>query len=421
MARMPRFRNLSILVAVELIGLAALVVFSIWLVRRVGLGGRLPATVTLAPPPTEPAAAATPRPSATAPPPAASATPVPPSETPAPTPTVAVKARVAEGATGLRLRVSPGTAGEVVREMDAGTALTVVGRTADSAWLEVYTALQEHGWVSAVYVDVDGDVEPLAVTGTAEDAPLTEAGYLSGVTSTSREIFLHGVALGNRADVFSKVGDSNTDNPAFLYPFDYGSYDLGDYGGLQLTIDYFKGSFSRSSAAAKGGFSTSKVLDPANADGRCQGGETPLACEYRLNRPAVALILLGTGDQHTWQGFEARYRQIIEYSIDQGVIPVLMTKADDLESLENTAPAGFTNSMIRQLAQEYDVPLLDLRRAVESLPNHGCIADGFHYSTPPDGRAGIFDADHLQYGYTVRNLTALQALDALRQYVLYSP
>jgi hypothetical protein len=215
------------------------------------------------------------------------------------------------------------------------------------------------------------------------------------------------------------VGDSNTDNPAFMLPFDAGQYDLGDYPDLELTVGYFVGSFSRGSAAAVGGYSTSKVLDPSQADGRCDAGETPLACEYRLHRPSVALILLGTGDQHTWQGFEARYRQIIQFTIDQGIIPVLITKADDLETLENTAPQGYINSLIRQLAVEYDVPLLDLRAAVESLPNRGCLPDGFHYNSPPDGRTAVFDSAHLQYGYPVRNLTALQALDALRRLVLY--
>jgi hypothetical protein len=167
------------------------------------------------------------------------------------------------------------------------------------------------------------------------------------------------------------------------------------------------------------GFSTYKVLDPSLAGAGCNSGETPLACEYRQNRPSAALILLGTGDQHTWQGFEARYRQIVEYTIAQGIVPVLMTKADDLETLENTAPQGFINDTIRRLAKEYDVPLLDLRLAIEPLPNHGCKPDGFHYNSPPDGQSANFDADHMQYGFNVRNLTALEALDALRKYVLY--
>jgi len=65
------------------------------------------------------------------------------------------------------------------------------------------------------------------------------------------------------------------------------------------------------------------------------------------------------------------------------------------------------------------VPLVDLRTAVEGLPNRGCLPDGFHYNSPPDGRTAVFDPEHLRYGYTMRNLTALQALDALRRLVLY--
>jgi hypothetical protein len=171
--------------------------------------------------------------------------------------------------------------------------------------------------------------------------------------------------------------------------------------------------------AALGGFNTTKVLDPANARSDCQGGESPLACEYRLNQPSVALILLGTGDQHSWQGFETRYRQIIEYTINHGIVPVLITKADDLESRDNTASPGYLNDIIRRLSAEYDVPLLDLRLAVNSLPSRGLLPDGFHYNLPPDGLAADFTGDHLLYGYPMRNLTALLILDALRRYVLY--
>jgi hypothetical protein len=294
-----------------------------------------------------------------------------------------------------------------------------VGRTADDAWLQVVTIDDQAGWVSARYVEVTGDLALLAVTGTAVEAPDTVIGYISGISEHARDVYLQGQAQGNREFAFSLVGDSNTDNPAFLAPFDVGNFSLGAYDYLSPTIGYFAGSFSRDSASAVGSFSTAKVLDPAFADGRCNAGESPLACEYRLQKPSVALILLGTGDQHTWQTFEGRYRQIIEYTLGQGIVPVLITKADDLESLENTAPYDFTNNVIRTLAVEYDVPLLDLRLAVEGLPNRGCVADGFHYNTPPDGRSAVFDDAHLQYGYTVRNLTALQVLDALRRYVLY--
>ena len=338
--------------------------------------------------------------------------------TPGPTAMPMPGAQVAANASGLRLRQTPGPAGTVIRELPAATPLVVVGRTADSAWLQVVTPAGEQGWVAAAYLVLSVKVESLPVTGKVASVTVAIP-YISGITSHARRIYEAGQTAGNHTDAFSLVGDSNTDNPAFMAPFDQSSYDLGSYADLQATITYFQGSFARHSAAALGGFSTAKVLDPANADSRCTGGETPLACEYWLQKPSVALILLGTGDQHNWQGFEMRYRQIIEYTIGQGIVPVLITKADDLESTEDTASPGYINGVIVRLSQEYDVPLINLRQAVDPLPNRGCKADGFHYNSPPDGQTANFTGDHLNYGFNMGNLTALQMLDLLRRYVLY--
>ncbi len=244
--------------------------------------------------------------------------------------------------------------------------------------------------------------------------------YISGITSNARSIFLRGRGLGNRAHAFALVGDSNTDNPAFFAPFDSGAYNLGEYGYLQDTLNYFGGSFARDSVAAVGGFSTAKVLDPAfNDPARCSSSESPLVCEYRLQRPSVALILMGTGDHQIWQGFQDRYRQVVEYTLAQGIIPVLITKADDLESLEDGAPAGYINGVIEQMSGDYRVPLLDLRQAVAPLPNRGLLPDGFHYDYPGDGQFANFTDGYLDYGFNMRNLTGLQVLDALRRQVLY--
>jgi uncharacterized protein YgiM (DUF1202 family) len=342
-------------------------------------------------------------------------------------------ARVTADGDGLRLRKDPSIGDNIVTRLPAQTLLTPVGRTADNYWLQVTLSDGTSGWVMAQYVDVTGDITQVAVTGNNQADTGTKSGgsatanlvprdepYISGITSKSAAIFKNGQSKGNRTNVFALVGDSNTQNPAFLQPIDRGDFNLGDYAYLQDTITFFQGSFARSqsSPAAVGGFNTTKVLDPANAAGGCSRGETPLACEYRITKPSVALILLGTGDQHTWQGFEGRYRTIIEYTINQGIIPVLITKGDDLENRDNTAPYGYINDIIRRLSREYDVPLLDLRQAVYGLPNHGFNPDGFHYNTPGDGKSCYFDSTHMQFGYTIRNLTALQMLDAIRRQVL---
>ncbi len=422
-SRFSRLAGLPLAAAVITVGLVALILgWGAW--RSAQSPAALPTlmptgslrTATPEPPGSTPASSAAPSQTPLMPP--LSLTAAAASPTPELTATSTPWAQVATGADGLRLRKSPGTAGEVIRELPATTTLALLGRTADNTWLQVVTAQGEQGWVAAAYVDLHAELTPLPVTGEAADAG-GAVPYISGITEHAREIFLAGQALGNRADAFSLVGDSNTDNPAFLAPFDQGNYDLGPYADLQMTIGYFKGSFSRHSPAAVGGFNTTKVLDPANAGAGCSAGESPLACEYRLQKPSVALILLGTGDQHSWQGFEGRYRQIIEYTIQQGIVPVLITKADNLETTDNTAPLGFINAVIVRLSQEYDVPLLNLRQAVDPLPNRGCKADGFHYNTPPDGQSANFTGDHLSYGFNMRNLTALQVLDALRRYVLY--
>ncbi|MBX7212783.1 MAG: SH3 domain-containing protein [Thermoflexales bacterium] len=347
----------------------------------------------------------------------------------------------------LALRKGPGTSQDLIARLPAFTPLKILGRTEDSAWLKVSNTQGLEGWVFTLYLDILPNLSmasldilsrdvvrppiqlavstPSTATGSGTPAPtrIVSGGpasypYISGIGARSRAIFAAGQKLGNRPGSVALVGDSNTDNPAFFKPFAWGTYDLAGFAYLQPTIDFFKGSFLHDSPAAVGGFNTTKVLDPANARAGCLPGESPLRCEYRQTKPSVALILIGTGDQHTWQGYEGRLRQILNETIDLGIIPVLITKADDLETKDNTAPLGYINGIIIRLAGEYGTPLLNLRAVVDTLPNKGCIADGFHYNKPADGQAANFSAAYLQYGYNQRNLTALQVLDLLRRQVI---
>lgn len=340
-----------------------------------------------------------------------------------------LSAKVKMDTGGLRLRKGPGIDQDVITKLPDAAPLDLLARTSNSAWLEVSLSDGTRGWVMAQYVDVTGNLASVAIAQT-DGLPVATAAppqsiprdepYISAIGARAAAIFKIGQAMGNRSNAFALVGDSNTQNPAFLQPLDAGNYNLGDYGYLEDTIKYFRGSYARSqsSPAAVGGFNTTKVLDPANSPSWCNRGETPLACELRSTKPSIALILLGTGDQHTWQGFEGRYRTIIEYTINQGVIPVLITKGDSLESRDNNAPYGYINAIIARLSREYDVPLLDLHQAISNLPNTGFNSDGFHYNTPPDNTSCYFLGDSMRYGYTIRNLTALQMLDAIRRQVL---
>jgi len=85
-------------------------------------------------------------------------------------------------------------------------------------------------------------------------------------------------------------------------------------------------------------------------------------------------------------------------------VPVLATKADNLEG------DHLINQALARLAYEYDIPLWNFWSAVQPLPNHGLLEDGFHLSHG----ANYFDEPaNLKRAWPVRNLTALQVIDAV--------
>jgi hypothetical protein len=383
------------------------------------------------------------------------------------------QARVAVNGNGLRLRESPGTAGRVLGGLEALTPLNLLGRTADKVWLEVKVlASQEQGWVMSQWVEAFIPTAELPVTGfpldlptatpvtatppiasstpqptalgqpsaTATSQPSTATSiaatlpppavsypYLSNLTTRVRDIYLTGKALGNRANVFSKVGDSITVAPDFLNPIGEGRSVLYGYNYLAPAIQNFSAatartanSFSNVSFAATNGWSAWTVLDLNYIDRTwCFNGETPLACEYRAVKPAMALIMVGTNDavNSTPEAFRTNLSTIVSYSIQRGVIPVISTIPDRFLNDIPGERVFVYNDVIRDVAQTYQVPLWDYWASLQSLPGKG-IGDTVHPSSPPNGNAADFSAENLQYGYTVRNLGALHILDILWREVI---
>jgi hypothetical protein len=245
---------------------------------------------------------------------------------------------------------------------------------------------------------------------------------IHNISYHSREIFLDGQAKGNHADVFSKVGDSITEDSAFLFPIGDGYYVLRDYGYLQPVVNYFLAtrvrggnSFNNPSLAAVWGWSTFDLLNPDKVSDTCPG-LTPLECEYSTIKPALAIVMIGTNDaipHYDLGGFEGNIRQIIEASIDRGVIPVMSTVPYD--QFTDVQPY---NEIIVAMAIEYDVPWMDFYEAIWDLENHGISPDGVHPSVPPTNDPANFSSSNLRYGQTVRNLLVLHVLDAMWRQVL---
>lgn len=230
---------------------------------------------------------------------------------------------------------------------------------------------------------------------------------IPSIGANVQAIYERGLLLGNDPRAFSKVGDCSGTPNWFLGDFDRGPrfYALGEHASLSPVLEFFAGSFERASLAAHPGFNAGSLFDVLWVNPQqCDRGEGPLACEYRQHRPSVAFIMLGTNDAYHQETFEASMRQIIEYSLAQGVIPVLTTKADNLEG-DNSL-----NPIVARLAVEYDVPLWNYWRVAQTLPDLGLQEDGAHLTWGPNR---FDDPSVMQRGWPNRNLTALQVLEAI--------
>jgi hypothetical protein len=229
------------------------------------------------------------------------------------------------------------------------------------------------------------------------------------VSSTARKIYQQGLQDGNDPHAFSKVGDCQNVSSLFLGTFDdRQSYHLRpeDFD-LRATISWYAGSYSRDSLAVRGGFNAASVLSPVWADvDACDKGETPLECELRIHKPSVVIINLETWWEKSTESYELYLRTIIETTISYGVVPILSTKADNLEGDHSI------NATIAQLAVEYDIPLWNFWRAVQSLPDGGLQDDGFHLTYAQNF---FDDPDRMKTAWPWRNLTALQTLDNVRR------
>jgi hypothetical protein len=240
-----------------------------------------------------------------------------------------------------------------------------------------------------------------------------------------KEIYQAGLAQGNHPRVFSKLGDCMTENPNFLSQFSEGRYNLGEYGYLKDVIDNFAGvpargngwdqdSFATIGLAAASGFNIAGPLDPTWANPKwCSAGESPAACEYRVARPGFAVIMFGTNDVTYTEPDAYNYylRTLVIQTLDHDIVPILSTFPTRPENPEKSL---LLNRIVVQVALDYGIPLMNLNRALEPLPNHGVDPqDTIHLSVPADKRVDNFTGPNLQAGFTIRNLVTLQALDAV--------
>ncbi len=271
-----------------------------------------------------------------------------------------------------------------------------------------------------VVVDV-----PVAVdAGTPDVGTLPESSpglpaWDSATVAHVRDLRARGAAMGNRLGVFAKIGDSITESGSFLFDVGFGWVDLGAYATLGTTIQYFSAtpldggvnSFNRSSVCATAGWTTDDAL--------AGGSDAPLRRELDAIHPAWAIVMYGTNDvdRNTLAAFSANLNRIVDIIEAAGTVPALSTIPDRYDGSDREARAMQIDAAIRSIAAARHVPLIDYWAALQGLPMNGVSADGIHptvYLSGGSTASGDFTASGLQYGYNVRNLTALLMLQRMR-------
>jgi uncharacterized protein YraI len=338
----------------------------------------------------------------------------------------------------LNMRTGPGMDYDVVVTLSADVGIVFEGRNADMSWLLGHTEDGAYrGWVASLYMyyregfsaarlpfsnEITAYQAPPAggVAPSAEGLPpsglapsLESLPIVPAISANARTIFQRGQALGNNAHVVTKVGECNSMSWAYLVPFNQGDYDLGAYGYLQRAISGT--TFVPNSAAAGAGYTAATVLDPAWADPGLCAGLSPLECEYEHSRPSVAFIMLGMQDVHflSAQQYEQSMRRIIEISLGHGVIPVLTTFPIWPDGDVRTLYRFEFNTILVNLAREYDVPLMNFWLAAQSVQHSGVGVDHVHITERGDNWTA-FNGDESQWGMTMWNLAALQTLDQIQ-------
>lgn len=167
---------------------------------------------------------------------------------------------------------------------------------------------------------------------------------------------------------FSRVGDCQLTTGTFLGGYVTGSYPVPD--GFSPTVDYFRNSFVTESITASNGLGVNSVLNPIFAAGtghnECGADETPLDCELRIRKPAVVMVAMGTNwVPHAEVSYEKYLRMVVDRILETGALPILATKADNIEQ------DWKLNEAAAQVAYDYDLPLVNVWRSVQDLPNHG--------------------------------------------------
>lgn len=338
----------------------------------------------------------------------------------------------------VNLFTGPGITFTILDRIPAGVPMTIIARNSSGTWVHIQRENEageiiENGWVISGYLNLSpdlnfGDVPINNTVGDADpDADRSQLQELYAVpviptlSDAMREVYQRGQEeQRNYPHVITKVGDSITADELYLEPMSRSNYRLGAYSYLEDTVRFFGASTSVDSVAARIGMTTYTIFDAGWADNvLCEPRETPLDCEYRRKRPSVALIMFGPNDLLRMgdQQFDTQIRLIVENTLAHGIIPVLSTFSYDPGMGLWLQSVNFNRRLVG-IANDYEVPIINLWLAARALPAYGLEADHIHMKHW--GTTYLkFDTGNVAFsGASLRNLLTVRTLDEIRNTVI---
>jgi hypothetical protein len=334
---------------------------------------------------------------------------------------------------GARLFAGPGDTFLQTDYLRQGTLLTIVERNNIGNWLHVQQVdgqtTRYDGWVLRGYLSINPNLRfsQLPVNDTIADGDpetvfsptqklLIQMPVIPHINPIMELVYMNGQALGNQANVVTKVGDSVIENTAYLRPFSLNPLQLGMYDYLQSSVTFYGVSMGQPSVAAQVGMSSYVIFDPlwAKTNPNCQANETPLACEYRLKKPSVAFIGFGQNDVlvMTDEEFATQMRKIVQESLNAGVIPILSTFSVKPD-YEYYGQAMNFNVRLVEISQEFGIPLINTWLAMRPLWDYGLDVDGVHYFAMGYDFIDFSQGFESYRGVTLQNLLAIRMLDEI--------
>jgi hypothetical protein len=175
-----------------------------------------------------------------------------------------------------------------------------------------------------------------------------------------RQIMQVGQAKERRINVFAKVGDSITESMAFLFDLGYGWENLGEHTYLSEVVEYYRETtVDTMDGEAHNSFNRQSLCGVSGDCAPLEGGpNSTLYQEIEAISPGVAIIMYGTNDitLSDLNTFRADLGRIVSTCEEEGVIPILSTIPDRLDSPEAGALAHEFNAVIRDVAREHNIP-----------------------------------------------------------------